>query len=139
MLKIKSLDHLVLTVVSIPRTLEFYERVLGMEPLQFVSPIDPTTTRHALKFGRTKINLHSADKPFKPHALNPLSGTADLCFLLDDSNSGVSDIEGVLQHFKELNVPIELGPVKRTGANGTIDSVYIRDPDENLIEISKYL
>ncbi|KAK6464049.1 glyoxalase domain-containing protein 5-like protein [Scheffersomyces coipomensis] len=139
MLKIKSLDHLVLTVKSIPKTIKFYESILGMESQTFVSPVDPTITRYALKFGVMKLNLHALDSPFKPHAKNPLNGTADLCFLLDDANSSVVGIKGVIDHLNQLEVPIEIGPVERSGANGKIESVYIRDPDENLIEISKYI
>ncbi|WP_270725021.1 VOC family protein [Shimia sp. Alg240-R146] len=122
-----SLDHLVLSVTDIARTIIFYTDVLGMQAEQF-TPADGST-RWALKFGEQKINLHHASAPFAPHAAKVASGTADLCFL---TNRDVADWQA---HLDTLRVPIEDGPIKRTGAQGPILSIYIRDPDGNLIEI----
>ena len=90
-------------------------------------------TRHALVFGGQKINLHEKGHEWEPKAEKPTPGSADLCFVTDDT------IENVEKRLKALNVPIETGPVQRTGALGPILSVYIRDPDQNLIEISHYI
>ncbi|WP_164660366.1 VOC family protein [Tropicibacter sp. Alg240-R139] len=124
---VTSLDHLVLTVADIPATVAFYTDVLGLLVEEF-HPADGST-RTALKFGRQKINLHSAKRPFDPKARHPLPGSADLCFLTDHT------INEWTQHLFQLEVPIEDGPVDRTGASSPIMSVYIRDPDGNLIEI----
>ncbi|MEK5640757.1 VOC family protein [Paenibacillus sp. FSL R5-0378] len=120
------LDHLVLTVSNIDQTCEFYSRVLGMRTVTFGEG------RKALHFGQQKINLHEAGKEFEPKAKTPMPGTADLCFITDDP------IPDVIRHLEYCNVMIEEGPVLRTGALGSITSVYLRDPDGNLIEISKY-
>ena len=121
---IQSLDHLVLTVQDIDRTVSFYENALGMRSIAFGEG------RHALHFGRQKINLHAAGHEIAPHARQPTPGSADLCFLTD------SPLESVIAHLETLGVSIELGPVDRTGATGPLRSVYCRDPDGNLIEIS---
>jgi catechol 2,3-dioxygenase-like lactoylglutathione lyase family enzyme len=121
------LDHLVLTVMDIRRTVQFYEDVLGMQSEQF-TPADGSV-RTALKFGAQKINLHSAANPFAPHAEVAMPGSADLCFLSDDS----PDVWAA--HFATKGVTVEEGPVVRTGATGPIMSLYVRDPDGNLIEI----
>lgn len=123
-----SLDHLVLTVWSIDRTARFYHDVLGMEVEEF-HPADGTT-RTALKFGSQKINLHQSGAEFDPKAKSPAPGTADLCFL---SDTAVLDW---VAHLAALDLPIEEGPIARTGATGPILSIYIRDPDGNLIEIA---
>lgn len=123
-----SLDHLVLTVADIPATCRFYEDVLGMAATRF-SPADGST-RWALAFGPQKINLHPAGAEFDPKAAFPTPGSADLCFLSE------TPISEWIAHFNRLAIPIEDGPVTRTGATGPILSVYIRDPDGNLIEIS---
>ncbi|WP_354502759.1 VOC family protein [Paenibacillus favisporus] len=120
------LDHLVLTVSNIDQTCEFYSRVLGMRTVTFGEG------RKALHFGQQKINLHEAGKEFEPKAKMPMPGTADLCFITDDP------IPDVIRHLEYCNVMIEEGPVLRTGALGSITSVYLRDPDGNLIEISNY-
>ncbi|KPA20014.1 Virulence protein [Shimia sp. SK013] len=125
--QVTSLDHLVLSVTDIARTIIFYTDVLGMQVEQF-TPADGST-RWALKFGEQKINLHDASTPFAPHATKVASGTADLCFLTG------SDIADWQTHLETLQVLIEDGPIKRTGAQGPILSIYIRDPDGNLIEI----
>lgn len=126
--KLTSLDHLVMTVADITATVAFYEGVLGMTAQTF-TPADGST-RTALSFGAQKINLHPADRPFDPKALRPTPGSADLCFLTD---AALTDWQA---HFTTLNVPVIEGPVRRTGATGPILSLYIRDPDGNLIEVA---
>lgn len=121
---IRSLDHLVLTVASIDATCEFYSRVLRMEIETFGEG------RKALKFGEQKINLHEIGKEFEPKAARPTPGSGDLCFLAD------LPLEAVIEHLQREGVAIEEGPVRRTGATGPILSVYFRDPDANLIEVS---
>jgi catechol 2,3-dioxygenase-like lactoylglutathione lyase family enzyme len=127
MIRIDHLDHLVLTVASIDETAKFYKRVLGMTVETFGEG------RKALKFGRQKINLHQAGHEFEPKARRPVPGSADLCFIASTS------VEAVIAHLAAMGVPIEEGPVARTGANGEIRSVYFRDLDENLIEVSNYI
>jgi catechol 2,3-dioxygenase-like lactoylglutathione lyase family enzyme len=126
MMQIDRLDHFVLTVRDIDATLAFYQTVLGMEPVTFGAG------RKALAFGRSKINLHPADAPIVPHAECPLPGSADLCFITAEP------MESVIGHLRACGVTVEDGPVPRTGALGPITSVYLRDPDGNLIEISNY-
>jgi catechol 2,3-dioxygenase-like lactoylglutathione lyase family enzyme len=123
-MRIETLDHLVLTVADIGRTRDFYEQVLGMEPVIFGED------RHALAFGARKINLHEADQEFEPKAAAPTPGSADLCFL---TNASVSE---VVEHLEANRVEIIEGPVRRMGATGPIMSVYFRDPDGNLLEVS---
>jgi len=125
-MKIERLDHLVLTVADIERTCEFYGRVLGMEPVTFGEG------RTALRFGQQKINLHPADEIPGLVADKPTPGSGDLCFV---SEVPLADI---VRHLERCGVPIVAGPGPRAGAIGTIQSVYIRDPDRNLIEISNY-
>ncbi len=124
MICIDRLDHLVLTVASIEATVAFYERALGMTAETFGAG------RTALKYGRQKINLHQAGKEFEPKALKPTPGSGDLCFI------ATTRLADVVVHLKAMGVAIEEGPIARTGATGPILSVYIRDPDRNLIEIS---
>lgn len=123
---ISHLDHLVLTVQDIEATCEFYARVLGFEVIVFGD------NRKALKFGQQKINLHQAGKEFEPKAEHPTKGSADLCFIAQ------TPLEQVIAHLNAEQIAICKGPVNRTGAVGSIRSVYIRDPDLNLIEISNY-
>ena len=123
-MKIDRLDHLVLTVTDLQRTADFYVRVLGMELITFGSG------RTALAFGAQKINLHLYGNEFEPKAQVPLPGSADLCFLTS------TPIEDVLSHLALCGVEVLEGPVMRTGATGPIRSVYFRDPDLNLIEVS---
>jgi catechol 2,3-dioxygenase-like lactoylglutathione lyase family enzyme len=126
MIRLDHLDHLVLTVASIEQSCEFYTRVLGME-LEIFGP-----NRKALRFGDyQKINLHEAGREFEPKAATPTPGSADLCFL------SRTPLEEVTAHLRQVGVPIELGPVDRSGATGPIRSIYLRDPDQNLIEISQ--
>ncbi|MDD4329042.1 MAG: VOC family protein [Aliarcobacter sp.] len=126
MIKINRLDHLVLTVKDIDKTVDFYTKVLGMEKEIFKG------TRVALKFGNQKINLHQLGNEFEPKAFNVKNGSADLCFIID-----IPLIEAK-NYIESLNIVIEEGIVSRTGANGEIDSIYLRDPDLNLIELSNY-
>lgn len=128
---VTSLDHLVLTVADIEVSCGFYERVLGMQAQQFKPASGPA--RWALAFGQQKINLHQAGREFEPKAQHPTKGSADLCFLSETPLTAWQD------HFEDLGVQIEEGPVHRTGATGPILSVYIRDPDQNLIEISNQI
>ena len=126
------IDHVVITVFDINKSVHFYSNILGMELQEFLSSTD-NTKRKSLKFGRQKINLHEVSKPFKPHANKPLPGTMDICFI---SEINVSDW---IKIFDNFDIKIEDGPVKKTGANGPIRSIYIRDPDKNLIEISNQI
>lgn len=126
-MKINRLDHLVLTVKDIERTCSFYSTVLGMEVVTFGGG------RKALQFGMQKINLHEMGKEFEPKADSPVPGSADLCFIADDP------LHSVIDHLNRMGIEIVEGPVERTGALGKILSVYIRDPDLNLIEISNYV
>lgn len=121
---VAALDHLVLTVADIARTCDFYTRALGMRVERFGEG------RMALHFGRQKINLHQRDRTFEPKAAKPTPGSADLCFLL------AGTLDAALAHLTALAVTIEQGPVERTGAEGPIRSIYLRDPDGNLIELA---
>jgi len=127
LIKINRLDHLVLTVADLERTVEFYQRALGMGRIVFQQD------RVALTFGDQKINLHRLGAEFEPKAEHPTAGSADLCFILD------TPIGDAVQHLQRAGVEIIDGPVHRTGASGKIASVYFRDPDGNLIEVSNYL
>ena len=123
-MRIERLDHLVLTVRDPEKTVAFYTDALGMEAIEFADG------RRALRFGAQKLNLHPADAPFTPHAAHPTPGSADLCFL---TRTPLAD---VVAHLEKHGVPIEEGPVPRTGATGPLRSVYLRDPDGNLIELA---
>jgi catechol 2,3-dioxygenase-like lactoylglutathione lyase family enzyme len=125
-MQIERLDHLVLTVTDIARTCEFYTSVLGMEVTTFGQG------RTALRFGQQKINLHPANEIPGLVADRPTPGSGDLCFIT------MTPLAEVRAHLAQCGVPIEAGPGPRAGAIGTIQSVYIRDPDRNLIEISNY-
>ena len=126
-MKIDSLDHLVLTVADIEATCAFYQRVLGMEVVTFGAG------RKALAFGVQKINLHQAGREFEPKAERPTPGSADLCFLTS------VPLAEVQNHLVACGVTVTEGPVQRTGAQGPILSVYFRDPDLNLIEVSNQI
>lgn len=121
------LDHLVLTVADVERTARFYEEVLGMQRVVFGEG------RVALNFGNQKINLHAAEQPYLPNAGRATPGSADLCFIAK------MPLEAVQSRLQSLGIEMVEGPVRRTGACGPILSVYIRDPDGNLIEIANYL
>ena len=125
-MKISNIDHLVLTVADIDKTIDFYTNILGFEVITFGN------NRKALTFGNQKINLHQKEKEFEPKAEHPTTGSADLCFISE------TDIDEVLEELKQKNIEIIEGVVERTGAIGKIKSVYFRDPDLNLIEISNY-
>ena len=122
------LDHLVLTVSDPDRTIAFYRDVLGMQPEAFTGA--DGSRRMALKFGAQKINLHKAGQEVEPKAARPMPGAADLCFLTGD------DLLTWEAHLARAGVAVEAGPVARTGATGPIRSLYLRDPDGNLIEIA---
>ena len=122
------LDHLVLTVTDVGASCAFYTTILGMEAITF-TPADGTT-RTALQFGLHKINLHPAANPFEPHANRPTTGSADLCFL------SATPLADWMEHLARHGAEIIEGPVARSGATGPIQSIYLRDPDGNLIEIS---
>jgi catechol 2,3-dioxygenase-like lactoylglutathione lyase family enzyme len=126
MIKVNRLDHLVLTVKDINKTVDFYTQILGMEKEIFKG------TRVALKFGNQKINLHQLGNEFEPKAFNVKDGSADLCFIID---TPLSDAKN---HIESLGIKIIQGIVSRTGALGEIESIYLRDPDKNLIELSNY-
>lgn len=128
---VQSLDHLVLTVTDLARTVTFYRDVMGMAVIRFQPATGPE--RLALGFGQQKINLHEAAAPFEPKARHPRPGSADLCFLSD------VPLDTWQTHLAQKKVVIEEGPVRRTGAIGPITSIYLRDPDGNLIEISNPL
>ncbi len=123
-MKIDSLDHLVLTARDVETTASFYSRVLGMDVITFAGG------RKALAFGVQKINLHQLGKEFEPKAEHPTPGSADLCLLTS------VPLPDVAKHLESCNVQVIEGPVQRTGATGPILSVYFRDPDMNLIEVS---
>ena len=120
------MDHLVLTVADLEITIDFYSRVLGMEVIK------PAEGPRAVTFGQQKINLHQYGSEFEPKAVHPTPGSGDLCFITD------VPLSEIIAHFVALNVPLELGPVERIGAVGRMMSVYVRDPDGNLIEIATY-
>ena len=120
---LEHLDHLVLTVASIDATIDFYTEVLGMDVVKVEG-------RKALAFGIQRLNLHQRGHEFNPKAAHPTPGSADLCFLTTTS------LEDVIAYLTEQKVHIEEGPVERDGAIGKLRSIYLRDPDRNLIEIS---
>ncbi|KAA1185692.1 VOC family protein [Rhizobium tropici] len=124
MIRIDHLDHLVLTVASIDESCDFYARVLGMGIETFGEG------RKALTFGNQKINLHRVGHEFEPKAERPTPGSADLCFI------STTPLDDIIAHLKAEGATITQGPVRRTGATGPILSVYFRDPDNNLIELS---
>ena len=127
MIKMDRIDHLVLTVASVEETCVFYSKILGMAVVTFGA------NRKALAFGDQKINLHEQGREFEPKAQRPTPGAGDLCLIASDP------LEAVIAHLREHQIPIEAGPIERTGAQGTLHSIYIRDPDRNLIEVSNYL
>ncbi|MEL6331998.1 MAG: VOC family protein [Cyanobacteria bacterium J06626_26] len=126
-MKINRIDHIVMTVNSVDVTCEFYSRVLGMDVITFAQG------RKALSFGAQKLNLHEVGNEFEPKAHMATPGSIDLCLITE------TPIDKVLDHLASVNVKILEGPIKRTGAAGAIISVYFRDPDQNLLEVSNYL
>lgn len=125
-ISIDRIDHLVLTVFDIDRTIRFYSTVLGMEPVTFAGG------RRGLAFGRQKLNLHQAGREFEPKALNPAPGAIDLCFI------STTPLDQVMEALAAHGIHLIEGPVDKTGALGPMKSVYFRDPDGNLIEVSNY-
>jgi catechol 2,3-dioxygenase-like lactoylglutathione lyase family enzyme len=123
---IAGIDHLVLTVADLEATLAFYERTLGMRRL--IEEGRPA----ALLFGRQKINVHQSARTFDPKARQPTPGAADFCLV------AAGPLDSVIRHLETCAVPIELGPVPRTGARGPMTSIYFRDPDGNLVEVCDY-
>lgn len=123
---IDRLDHAVLTVRDIDATCDFYSRVLGMEAISFGKG------RRAIRFGKQKFNLHQAGREFEPRARKPTPGSADFCLVT------TTPMARVIAHLRQCGVEILEGPVVKTGAFGPIESVYFRDPDENLVEVSRY-
>jgi len=129
---IDHLDHLVLTTAKEAECIDFYTRVLGMQLESFIGG-SPPVERKAFKFGAQKINLHIKGKEFEPKANTPTPGALDLCFIAN------RPLEQVIHLLEKEAWPIIEGPVIRTGATAKINSVYLRDPDQNLIEISELL
>jgi catechol 2,3-dioxygenase-like lactoylglutathione lyase family enzyme len=125
-MEVVRVDHLVLTVASIERTVAFYTGVLGLRAETFGDG------RHALHFGEQKFNLHEAGHEFEPKAAHPVPGSIDICLVT------ATPVEDIVAELAAHQVPVEEGPVERTGARGRIRSVYLRDPDDNLIELCNY-
>lgn len=126
-IRIDRIDHVVLTVADVEATCEFYARVLGMTPVTFGAG------RRALTFGQQKINLHPAGRELEPKAAAPTPGSGDLCFITD------TPLDVVEAHLRASGLALlEGGQTPRTGATGPIRSLYFRDPDGNLIEVSRY-
>jgi catechol 2,3-dioxygenase-like lactoylglutathione lyase family enzyme len=125
-MRIDRIDHIVITAFDVERTLDFYSKVMGMEPITFAGG------RRGLAFGKQKINLHQSGREFEPKALKPVPGSMDLCFITE------TPLAEVISHLKSHGVAIAQGPVEKTGAQGPMMSVYFRDPDGNLIEVSNY-
>jgi len=126
-IKIDHLDHLVLTVQSIETSCRFYTEILGMKLITFADD------RKALAFGNQKINLHRKGHEHEPNAKYATPGSADLCFITE------TPLDVVMKQLQHYECSVELGPVARTGANGPIRSIYVRDPDQNLIELSNLI
>jgi len=123
-MKVGKIDHVVLTVADVEGSIEWYHRALGMEPVTFGKG------RRALAFGEQKLNLHRAGREFEPKAAHPTPGSSDLCFVT------AVPLDMVIAHLRGVGVAIEAGPVSKVGAQRSLRSVYVRDPDGNLVEIS---
>jgi len=126
-IKIKSMDHLVITASNLRTTVDFYSRVLGMEHVEFGDGL------HAMHFGDQKFNIHDASTDVTPKAENIVPGSEDFCLLTE------TPISEVVDHLQACGVAVEEGPITRSGAAGTLDSVYFRDPDGNLVEVSNVI
>jgi len=126
-MQVHRIDHLVLTVADIERTVEFYRRVLGMQRIEFAGG------RVALRCGDQKINLHQSGKEFEPKAHRVMPGSADLCLIVD------TPVADAIDQLRAHGVEVIDGPVERSGARGPIVSAYFRDPDGNLLEVSNYI
>ncbi|GBD98852.1 virulence protein [bacterium BMS3Abin07] len=125
-LEIMELDHIVLTVKDVSATCDFYTRILGMKMVEIGAG------RKALTFGKQKINIHEYGNEIEPHAARPVPGSSDICLITS------TPITEIISRFNESGVVIEEGPVRRTGSRGPMTSMYFRDPDGNLIEVSNY-
>jgi catechol 2,3-dioxygenase-like lactoylglutathione lyase family enzyme len=123
-MRVQRIDHVVLTVADLERTIAFYERVLGMTAVSFGDG------RRGVAFGDQKLNLHQAGREFEPKARRPMPGAIDLCFTTD------VPLAEVAAHLRAQSVEIELGPVDKVGARRALRSLYFRDPDGNLVEVS---
>ena len=132
-MKLEKIDNVVITVKDLNKTIDFYRNTLGMKLEKFSSSLDNNQVRYAVSFGSQKINIHEEIKPIKPNALNPSSGSMDICFI---SKNKINDW---VHHLVKKGINVEIGPERKTGALGPILSIYIRDPDFNLIEISNQL
>ena len=132
-MKVEKIDHVVITVKDLNKTIDFYTSILGMKLEKFSSSLKNNQIRYAVSFGSQKINIHEEKKPIKPNALNPSSGSMDICFISKNK------INNWIHYLVKKGINIEIGPEKKTGALGPIISIYIRDPDFNLIEISNQL
>ena len=132
-MKLEKIDHVVITVKNLNKTIDFYTNILGMKLEKFSSSLNNNQFRYAVSFGSQKINIHEEIKPIKPNALNPSSGSMDICFI---SKNKLNDW---VHYLEKKGINIEIGPKQKTGALGPILSIYIRDPDFNLIEISNQL
>lgn len=126
MVKVTGIDHIVLTVADIEKSIAFYTTILGMHVIEFGNG------RKALRLGNQKINLHQTGHSFEPKAHRPTEGAADLCFIVE------TKLETVQLELSNKGITIVEGIVQRTGATGKLKSIYIRDPDKNLIELSHY-
>lgn len=126
-IRIKSLDHLVITARDLQATIDFYTKVLGMEHVAFGNNL------HAVHFGDQKFNIHDASTDVSPKAQNIVPGSEDFCLICE------TPVSQVIQHLGECGVVVEEGPVRRSGAAGVLESVYFRDPDGNLVEVSNVI
>jgi catechol 2,3-dioxygenase-like lactoylglutathione lyase family enzyme len=126
-IRIKNLDHLVITASDLQATIDFYTKVLGMEHVAFGDNL------HAVHFGDQKFNIHDASTEVSPKAKNIVPGSADFCLISE------TPVSQVIQHLQDCGVTVEQGPVTRSGAAGTLESVYFRDPDCNLVEVSNVI
>lgn len=126
MISLEQVDHLVLTVTDVDRAVEFYEQILGM------TPVELPEGRRAVRFGNQTIKLHGASELVQPTATHPVPGSANLCFI---TRQPLSEVQ---ENLRANEVRIEEGPVSRTGSVGPITSLYLRDPDGNLLEIARY-
>lgn len=125
-MNVRGIDHLVLTVADVERSVDFYTDVLGATAETF------DDGRRAVSFGEQKLNLHPADDVYAPHAASPEPGSEDFCLVVDDP------IEAVRERLRDRGVDVVHGPVEKVGARGGIESVYVRDPDGNLVELAHY-